>query len=647
MRRAAVILIALLAVGPVRTRADVVSDYLQELIGQEFSSGDTLTASYDLGKTQVSATKVVVKLEGTFETGLAYDADGFRQNLGGEIWVAMAAWSKPTPYMGSSGPFSFDLELYNGGEYSLAGQGDVEVGLSVGPIPLSWTVVRWPSARLSNARLTVTYVPGPEPDLYDAGESYRSFSPQKTEAGQPFQIHCDVQNGGQADAGSFTVDFYASADAIITAADHYIGAVDIAGLVKGARRDCDWSGTFPVGLSCGSYYVGWIIDADHEVDESSETNNTAYKGGYVLTVEGDCVPDLRADDEQFQRFWPTAIEKGEQFNINCQVENAGDGQADPFTVRFFVSSDTDITGEDDDLLLGEERFSAIPADGYDECYWDGIFPASIPSGSYYVAWIIDFYDEVDESNEDNNAGYKEAYKLTVMGEDPVATPTFSPPGGQYDTPIDVQISCATPGATIYYTTNGSTPTRSDPIYTSAIHISSTTTLKAKAWKTGLNPSAVRSATYTFPVRTVTAPTFSPPGGRYWAAVDVSITCATSGATIRYTTDGSTPTEGDHVYISPIRIDSTTTFRAKAWRTGWKPSAATLEKYTITPGRALSMSTQTRLARTTVQAGSMPSITCRMLWSLPPAGARSAWQKASTSPTKELQFNSRIGELRSD
>jgi len=81
----------------------------------------------------------------------------------------------------------------------------------------------------------------------------------------------------------------------------------------------------------------------------------------------------------------------------------------------------------------------------------------------------------------------------------VSTPTFSPAGGTYSTAQTVTISSATSGATIRYTTDGSTPTASSPIYTSPITVSSTKTIKAFAVKSGLTNSAVATALYTITI----------------------------------------------------------------------------------------------------------------------------------------------------
>lgn len=78
-----------------------------------------------------------------------------------------------------------------------------------------------------------------------------------------------------------------------------------------------------------------------------------------------------------------------------------------------------------------------------------------------------------------------------------ATPTYSPAAGNFCGSEDVTLSCTTDGATIHYTTDGSTtPTESSPTYSTAIPLSATTTIKAKAFKSNYTASAEASATYT-------------------------------------------------------------------------------------------------------------------------------------------------------
>ena len=76
-----------------------------------------------------------------------------------------------------------------------------------------------------------------------------------------------------------------------------------------------------------------------------------------------------------------------------------------------------------------------------------------------------------------------------------AAPTFSPAAGAYTSAQNVTISTTTEGATIYYTTDGTDPTTSSSVYSTAIPVNATTTIKAMAVKSGYNNSPVASATY--------------------------------------------------------------------------------------------------------------------------------------------------------
>jgi|GEM_PF-2085993 len=112
-----------------------------------------------------------------------------------------------------------------------------------------------------------------------------------------------------------------------------------------------------------------------------------------------------------------------------------------------------------------------------------------------------------------------SWKITyTTSSNPAATPTFSPAAGTYTSAQSVTISCATSGASIYYTTDGSDPDNTKTPYTGAISVSSTTTIKARAYASGYDPSAIASATYTInaaptiTVTEVTLPAFSATAG---------------------------------------------------------------------------------------------------------------------------------------
>jgi hypothetical protein len=151
----------------------------------------------------------------------------------------------------------------------------------------------------------------------------------------------------------------------------------------------------------------------------------------------------------------------------------------------------------------------------------------------------------------------------------------------------VSISDSSSGATIYYTTNGTTPTTSSTKYAgTAISVSSTETILAMAVATGYTNSAVATAAYTI-ASVLPTPTFSVAAGTYTTAQTVSISDSSSGATIYYTTNGTTPTTSSTKYTGiAISVSTTETLEAIAVATGYTNSAVATAAYTISAANSV-------------------------------------------------------------
>jgi hypothetical protein len=215
-----------------------------------------------------------------------------------------------------------------------------------------------------------------------------------------------------------------------------------------------------------------------------------------------------------------------------------------------------------------------------------------------------------------------------------ATPTASPGAGTYVGTQNVTLSCATGGATIHYTTDGSGPTTGSPTYSTAISVSASETLKAIAVLTDYDNSGVLSAAYTIEAACAT-PTASPGAGTYYGTHNVTLSTVTGGATIRYTVDGSTPNDSSAVYSAPIAVSASETIKAIATHSGDGDSGVLSAAYTIGAVGSVSVSPSTASIATSGTQGltatvSGGGLTGTVTWSVVSGGGSVASTGALTA-----------------
>jgi len=225
-------------------------------------------------------------------------------------------------------------------------------------------------------------------------------------------------------------------------------------------------------------------------------------------------------------------------------------------------------------------------------------PAIDAGDTTYTSLVVDDIDgqprdtHIDIGADEFSSAPITRHPLTTADVGPLSdlmpqavAPVFSPAGGTYAGTQTVTITSASSGISIRYTTDGSTPGETTgTLYAGAVSISSTTTLKAIAYGTGFTDSSVSSVTYTITLPQAAAPVFSPGAGTYTSAQTVAITSATSGASIHYTTDGSTPTSSSGtIYSSPVSVGGSATLKAIASKGGFADSSVTSATYTINLG----------------------------------------------------------------
>ncbi|MDY7227107.1 polysaccharide lyase family 7 protein [Hyalangium rubrum] len=157
--------------------------------------------------------------------------------------------------------------------------------------------------------------------------------------------------------------------------------------------------------------------------------------------------------------------------------------------------------------------------------WTTLISGGVSSGTTTSFETYDFADInaryvriVGHGNSSGN-GWNSISEVELWGvgstAGQVATPSFSPAAGTYTSAQTVTLGSSTPGASIRYTTDGSTPSASTgTLYSGPVTISATTTLKAIAYQSGLTPSAVRSGTYTITASSGGLDPSAPPGDNF-------------------------------------------------------------------------------------------------------------------------------------
>jgi len=181
------------------------------------------------------------------------------------------------------------------------------------------------------------------------------------------------------------------------------------------------------------------------------------------------------------------------------------------------------------------------------------------------------------------------YQPSVTSLPPAITPVFSPPMGTYSSSQSVSISNGMTNGSIYYTTDGTTPSTKSTLYSGPINVSATETINAIAVADGYPSSAVASAAYTIALPAAASPTFNVAAGTYTSAQTVTINDSTPGAIIYYTTNGNTPSTSSTQYSTAITVASSETIKAIAVAAGYSTSPIASVSYTISPPPTFSLS----------------------------------------------------------
>ena len=168
---------------------------------------------------------------------------------------------------------------------------------------------------------------------------------------------------------------------------------------------------------------------------------------------------------------------------------------------------------------------------------------------------------------------KADYVIVPVNYGPVSEPVATPDERIFNNAVSVTLSTIPLAATIYYSTDGSAPSI---LYTGAIELTRETRLKAKASLNGYTDSTVMDQIFSFKVAD---PVFSIPQGTYGPSQTVLLSSATTGATVHYTTDGTTEPSCNST-SGPLTVSELMTVKAVGCKVGYTHSEVVSANYTI-------------------------------------------------------------------
>ncbi len=198
----------------------------------------------------------------------------------------------------------------------------------------------------------------------------------------------------------------------------------------------------------------------------------------------------------------------------------------------------------------------------------------------------------------DNTGNVEAVNTQVVQIDHVAPATAiacdgaTCSNGWSKSAVTVSLDASDDGgaglASVHYTTDGSTPTPASPLYTAPFAVSSTKTVKFRAWDTAGNTEATKSQTIAIdrvaPTATMKCKKAACPNTWSRGNVKVTLSATDTGgsgvASIHYTTNGSRPTEASPLYSGPFTLKATKTVKFAAFDRAGNRSAVRSKRVKI-------------------------------------------------------------------
>jgi trimeric autotransporter adhesin len=228
-----------------------------------------------------------------------------------------------------------------------------------------------------------------------------SFSPAATVQGGSVTVVSYVYNYGSTQSPVSKIGYYLSSNTTFETSDLLIGTYDVPTIGPSSSSYQTRLVNIPSNTPLGSYYILHVADADKKVTETNENDNVAYSTS-MLTVSAYTV-DLQHNTYTVS---PASTPAGSTLNLTTRMFNNGTTMTPSSNMGFYLSSNTTI--ETTDVLLGTYTYPTITASSYSAVYYPTVtLPSNLATGTYYLLFVADYDNKVNETNETNNVNYRQ------------------------------------------------------------------------------------------------------------------------------------------------------------------------------------------------------------------------------------------------
>ena len=245
----------------------------------------------------------------------------------------------------------------------------------------------------TNNRITQGAIPISGPPRPDLAASNLEI-PARGAAGGTALVIANVDNLGLVASGTFDVKFYLSVDNEISSSDLLLATVTRSSIVASGNQTWTQSLTLPNTVGDGDYFIGMILDPALRISEVDESNNLFAAG--TISLSGPPRPDLAVSGLTL----PDVVKAGTTISASAVVENLGTAASGSFDVKFYLSTDDEISTSD--TLLKTVTRTTIVAGGSQAWMQSLNIPKPLADGSYWIGMIVDPTSRITESDEFNN-----------------------------------------------------------------------------------------------------------------------------------------------------------------------------------------------------------------------------------------------------